>query len=268
MMSKTLLYQRLSQALNNAGETLIRNEAMAMGETDLLSLILHNRYNWNLHWEIAHPWITDLLGFYYQKFHINYDGIHEQEFVEHYGYTYGDDYFSKNLIRGVYNNIEIESVFVHSTRECEREYQDDDGDWQYENYTQTIFSGTLISLKVPMYFRKNLYLHRGTSTIDHQEFSQTYKIHCDDPIYTRYLLTQNMMEKIIRLTKSLEIVPNIWFNGNHVMIYIQSRNLFGAIDFRDISGSLQRFILDAKLFKTVIDTLNFEEHSIALNEAC
>lgn len=266
MISSDTFIQSLYAEINALFHSQISIASALMGNDPLTTLYREDRYDYDLNYKISSLLIHRLLRYYYTSGKYFPDGIDEDIFTSHYGYQYGDDYFSKNYVQSVYGSNPFECSYVHSTIEEDIMEEDEDGFQFTTNSTFTIFRGIPISINVPMYFSQSLFIYPGSSKIDHKRFSKTFSISCDDPIYTRYILTQSFMEKIIMLCDALNTVPTIWFIGNYVIFKIGYDDFLPNIDFRDFYKHVNIYAAHIELPKTIIDTLKFDQHSIALNE--
>ncbi|WP_201352156.1 DUF3137 domain-containing protein [Hydrogenimonas urashimensis] len=172
-----------------------------------------------------------------------------------------DRYEGKDYIRGKIGKTPIE----FSNLKVEKRSRDARG----REHRETIFNGTFIVTEFHKHFTRSLMVlpdvaerymgvlggwfqnigSKNLVRMDSPEFENYFKVYCDDPVEAHYLLTPNLMEKIVALRK--EAGSDLYFSFRYDKLFIAIAN--GGKWFEP---TLFRSLLRLDVFKSYIDNLD------------
>ncbi len=172
-----------------------------------------------------------------------------------------DFYEGNDLIRGNIGEVPIE----FSDLKVEKEVRDSKG----RKYRSTIFAGTFIITEFHKNFSKDVLVYPDVAEkylgvaggwlqgvlsqklvrMDSPEFEKEFKVIAEDPVEAHYLLTPNIMEKLVELKKRADAPIYLSFRLNKLYIAISN----GGDWFEP---TIFKSLLSMDTFKSYIENIN------------
>ena len=172
-----------------------------------------------------------------------------------------DRYGGNDLIKGKIGETPIE----FSDLKVEKETRDSKG----RKHTETIFSGTFIVTEFHKHFQRRVRVYPDVAEkylgvfggwlqsmangklvrMDSPDFEKEFKVVADDPVEAHYLLTPNIMEKLVALKKRANAPVYLSFNLNKLFIAIENGGEW-------FEPTLFKSLLSIDIFKSYIENLN------------
>ena len=172
-----------------------------------------------------------------------------------------DRYGGNDLIKGKIGETPIE----FSDLKVEKETRDSKG----RKHTETIFSGTFIVTEFHKHFQQRVRVYPDVAEkylgvfggwlqsmangklvrMDSPDFEKEFKVVADDPVEAHYLLTPNIMEKLVALKKRANAPVYLSFNLNKLFIAIENGGEW-------FEPTLFKSLLSIDIFKSYIENLN------------
>ena len=172
-----------------------------------------------------------------------------------------DRYGGNDLIKGKIGETPIE----FSDLKVEKETRDSKG----RKHTETIFSGTFIVTEFHKHFQQRVRVYPDVAEkylgvfggwlqsmangklvrMDSPGFEKEFKVVADDPVEAHYLLTPNIMEKLVALKKRANAPIYLSFNLNKLFIAIENGGEW-------FEPTLFKSLLSIDIFKSYIENLN------------
>lgn len=205
---------------------------------------------------------------YYPNHHINFDYFNDSNlFPQSPDLYYGDDY-----IGGVIDGVEIE-------------FCDLDIRTKSKNSTHTIFQGLFLVADFNKHFKYNTIVIPDTAQklfgdmvgntlqknnpnrkklikMDDIEFERRFVVYGDDEIETKYILSNSMMQRIVKLQKK---------SGKNILISFRDTKIFVAIEYnRELfEPSIKRSLLKDRSiirYAQILETMKDIVLDLKLNE--
>jgi hypothetical protein len=213
---------------------------LAVGAAAVVVLMKRSRSASNIGWQFRRQAVPFLLegihtGLNYDPF----DGIGEGEFHGSGLFISPDRYDCRDLVTGVVGETDIRFSFVHAEEEYEETVYDTETDSDGNTHTVTrtetrwrdIFKGLFFSAD----FHKDFtgftrvvpggtnFLTRLSSThvlLEDVDFNRRFSVYSSDQVEARYILTPNMMERILAVDAKFSGKMRIAFTDSRVIMAI------------------------------------------------
>lgn len=202
--------------------------------------------------------------------YVHEGGISETEFKNSELFRGFNRYKSSNLIRGSLHQTSFTMGFVHAENKRSGK----------NSSTGTIFKGVILIADFNKHFRSKVRLfpdgsenflwglgrklqpnhQAGTSLtrMDNQEFENMFKVYVSDEVEARYILTQDLMSRILEMSRRLGGSIKIAFNEQLLTIAVPTDH-FLKVSLNtpaDSDPSIQELRLEIEAFVSIIDQLN------------
>lgn len=182
-----------------------------------------------------------------------------------------DFYEGNDLIRGKIGEVPIE----FSDLKVEKEVRDSKG----RKYRSTIFAGTFIITEFHKNFSKEVFVYPDVAEkylgvaggwlqgvlsqklvrMDSPKFEKEFKVVAEDPVEAHYLLTPNIMEKLVELRKRADAPIYLSFRLNKLYIAISNGgNWFEPTIFKSLLSmdTFKSYIENINLILGIVEELN------------
>ena len=186
----------------------------------------------------------------------------------------GDRYSSNDYVSGKYKNINVVQADVH----IEEEHETTDSDGHTTRTWVTIFRGKWMIFDFNKTFKANIQVSQkkfGNSKIknwgqkvkykkvmmEDQEFNNEFKTFAQDEHDAFYILTPSLMEKIKKLSSSIQGKLLFCFIDNKLHIGLQNgkdsfeHSIFTEIDEEKVTNEIAQ---DIKIITNFVDELNLD----------
>lgn len=173
--------------------------------------------------------------FYKPESYITFDEFNSPKL-----YDYPQDYTGNDFIYGNIDGIDIKFSDIYATRKIENDGKTD---------IETIFKGIFFLAEFNKNFTSKTYVISNLmhccsfdigdrAYMDNAEFQKEFKTYTNDQINARYILSPNLMEKILKIKELFKVPINLCFMDNKIYIYIEfNSDQFEANPFVSLIGS-------------------------------
>lgn len=189
-----------------------------------------------------------------------------------------DRYDGCDLVAGRVGKTDVRFSLVHAEEEYQEAYTvtdtDSNGDTtsrtEYRTAWRDIFRGLLFSADCNKHFSGATFVSAGKSgflarrrrshvQLESPEFSRAFTVHASDQVEARYLLTPNLMERILELRRRANCQLQLSFTGSRVYLAMpMALDAFVPSFWRRIDDSRQLGVWFATLqfIVGIVDDLN------------
>ena len=203
--------------------------------------------------------LKDMVYEYRKDGYVSSDIYKIAKYSSYYDEYTGEDYLKINIPNddGSKSNTEL----IISDLKVTDHYTDKDG----RTKTRTCYSGVLGAIKFPYEFKCKMTLNRTSYSLfqgyekiklESIEFNNRFSVRCTDQIEARYILTTDLMSRLIELHKKEPDIQMV-LDGKYMILSISGKNLLKAkLNKGDIDAkSFYQFYEDIALIMSIVNEI-------------